>query len=309
MTETTMTVPEILAALTPYTGRFPEAAMKAAVEQREAITPELLRALEEVAADPPLFADRAKDNMLHTFALYLLAEFRERRAFPIIIRLISGPAKAVDDLLGDTVTEGLSCILASTYDGNLEALISVVLQHDAYPFVRSSVADAITLLYHESIISRDQMIAAFRRCFAELREDDDPQAWNGVVSSAADAQARELLPEIRQAFERGCVERFCVGAVEDIEEAMAEDSSRLLKRFRYHHHIVLSAVKEMSWWAAFSEDDGAARRRAPVLPDDFDSDLEEPVIPVVRETPKIGRNDPCPCGSGKKYKKCCLGKP
>lgn len=27
--------------------------------------------------------------------------------------------------------------------------------------------------------------------------------------------------------------------------------------------------------------------------------------PVVRETPKIGRNDPCPCGSGKKYKKCC----
>lgn len=26
---------------------------------------------------------------------------------------------------------------------------------------------------------------------------------------------------------------------------------------------------------------------------------------VVREQPKIGRNDPCPCGSGKKYKKCC----
>ena len=27
--------------------------------------------------------------------------------------------------------------------------------------------------------------------------------------------------------------------------------------------------------------------------------------PVVREEPKIGRNDLCPCGSGKKYKKCC----
>jgi uncharacterized protein YecA (UPF0149 family) len=23
---------------------------------------------------------------------------------------------------------------------------------------------------------------------------------------------------------------------------------------------------------------------------------------------QVGRNDPCPCGSGKKYKKCCLGK-
>ncbi len=28
---------------------------------------------------------------------------------------------------------------------------------------------------------------------------------------------------------------------------------------------------------------------------------------VVRPAPKTGRNDPCPCGSGKKYKKCCAG--
>jgi SEC-C motif-containing protein len=27
--------------------------------------------------------------------------------------------------------------------------------------------------------------------------------------------------------------------------------------------------------------------------------------PIEREEPKVGRNDPCPCGSGKKYKKCC----
>ena len=27
--------------------------------------------------------------------------------------------------------------------------------------------------------------------------------------------------------------------------------------------------------------------------------------PVRRETPKVGRNEPCPCGSGSKYKKCC----
>jgi hypothetical protein len=30
-----------------------------------------------------------------------------------------------------------------------------------------------------------------------------------------------------------------------------------------------------------------------------------PPQPYTREEPKIGRNDPCPCGSGKKYKKCC----
>ncbi|MGJ5819572.1 SEC-C metal-binding domain-containing protein [Paludibaculum fermentans] len=27
--------------------------------------------------------------------------------------------------------------------------------------------------------------------------------------------------------------------------------------------------------------------------------------PILREGPKVGRNDPCPCGSGRKHKKCC----
>lgn len=31
----------------------------------------------------------------------------------------------------------------------------------------------------------------------------------------------------------------------------------------------------------------------------------EPQAPMKREAPKVGRNDPCVCGSGKKYKKCC----
>jgi len=30
-----------------------------------------------------------------------------------------------------------------------------------------------------------------------------------------------------------------------------------------------------------------------------------PTRPVVRQEPKAGRNEPCPCGSGKKFKKCC----
>jgi SEC-C motif domain protein len=31
----------------------------------------------------------------------------------------------------------------------------------------------------------------------------------------------------------------------------------------------------------------------------------EPIKPIVRDAPKVGRNDPCSCGSGKKFKKCC----
>ena len=36
----------------------------------------------------------------------------------------------------------------------------------------------------------------------------------------------------------------------------------------------------------------------------FDGDMIK-ATPMVRQGPKVGRNEPCPCGSGKKYKKCC----
>lgn len=47
-----------------------------------------------------------------------------------------------------------------------------------------------------------------------------------------------------------------------------------------------------------------------VIVEAFDAAIEgrrpgERLGPIVRDQPKVGRNEPCPCGSGKKYKKCC----
>ena len=39
----------------------------------------------------------------------------------------------------------------------------------------------------------------------------------------------------------------------------------------------------------------------------FDRKIDD-ISPVQRQAEKIGRNDKCPCGSGKKFKKCCLSK-
>lgn len=41
------------------------------------------------------------------------------------------------------------------------------------------------------------------------------------------------------------------------------------------------------------------------LPGEDEQPLPPPVQPIHKEKKEIGRNDPCPCGSGKKYKKCC----
>jgi hypothetical protein len=66
----------------------------------------------------------------------------------------------------------------------------------------------------------------------------------------------------------------------------------------------LSAIREKR-----KEDEKRQKLREQELNDMFnDQKNNRKITPCQREAPKIGRNDPCPCGSGKKYKKCCLNK-
>ena len=47
------------------------------------------------------------------------------------------------------------------------------------------------------------------------------------------------------------------------------------------------------------------KRRARAVASDDDAPIPDAPVEQARATTPVGRNDPCPCGSGKKYKKCC----
>ncbi len=59
--------------------------------------------------------------------------------------------------------------------------------------------------------------------------------------------------------------------------------------------VNFKSIRQMKKWMK----DHEAELRAEGNPE------QQHIETVVHEGPKIGRNDPCPCGSGKKYKKCC----
>jgi preprotein translocase subunit SecA len=65
---------------------------------------------------------------------------------------------------------------------------------------------------------------------------------------------------------------------------------------------------ELTSGSAFAH--AGAQARPTAAPDSnggemVDQAIERATAPVRRDTPKVGRNEPCPCGSGKKYKNCC----
>jgi len=54
--------------------------------------------------------------------------------------------------------------------------------------------------------------------------------------------------------------------------------------------------------SAFAQTGNAA---APPSQSNVVSEAIQAATPIKRDVPKVGRNEPCPCGSGKKYKQCC----
>jgi hypothetical protein len=301
-----MTIPEILKELEPYTGRFPMDALRAAIEQREAITPDLLKVLDSVAASPSEWAER-KDNMLPMFAIFLLAQFREKPAYPLLVRIVSAPGEIPFDLFGDTITEGLSQILASVYDGNPAPLHGLVESEQVSEFVRSAALNTLLVLEHTDQMPRDTVLEYLRSLLHAKLQRTPSYAWSSLVCVVADLPAPELLEEVRKAYAEGLVDDT-VADLEGIERDMA--APKPWRRDR--RQLITDAIAEMEWWASFHPEDSRPKKlprsEAPVLPSpppdpDSDSEYVSPQ-PFVRE-PKVGRNDSCPCGSDKKYKKCC----
>ncbi|MGA2661047.1 MAG: SEC-C metal-binding domain-containing protein, partial [Verrucomicrobiota bacterium] len=82
-------------------------------------------------------------------------------------------------------------------------------------------------------------------------------------------------------------------------------------RRREGRTLITDAINEMEWWVSFHPEDSQAPEppgveppAPPPSPPPPPPVEYVPPQPFVRQ-PKIGRNDPCPCGSGKKYKNCC----
>lgn len=116
---------------------------------------------------------------------------------------------------------------------------------------------------------------------------------------------RELLENLAKEQDDGNpLERFF--SFTDVENAFLFNNQPEYERFTnpwnfYDHNQIIK--RQLRWLEedqnlnTFPEEDEALNNWTPNY---------EPIQTYIREKEKIGRNDPCPCGSGKKYKKCCL---
>jgi len=318
-----MTIPEILQQLqrvpnktdfAPY-----QAALLSAREQREAITPELIAAIDRVSDDPARLL-KDPENCLHLFAILLLAEFRETRALDCFLRFFSLPGESVLDLTGDMVTEQGAAMLASVCGGDSAPLLRLAHDESINMFVRGQAIDSLLVQHAWGERSREAVIEELRQMFGSLAKPGDGYVWASLIGAICDFGARELVPDGRRAFAGELVDETVVD-VESLDELLSPETAKYpLPPGQTHfgnfceRNQPIDAVAECSGWLCFHDEEPHFSSWEDEMAEDellmgesndqFARALAFGDKPYIAP-PKVGRNDPCPCGSGKKYKKCC----
>jgi tetratricopeptide (TPR) repeat protein len=285
-------VAEILEELRLNRGWFPRHAVESAVARRDEIVPELLRILDEAIARPQeLLAEAAV--MSHIYALFLLAQFREPAAYARVVRFFRTPGETAVDATGDVATESLDRILAALHHGDLRPIHELIEDAAASQWARGAAVCALPESVFSDQLSRDEAVSRLTPLFRGRIEREPSNVWNCLVSVAADLHATELTADLRRAFEDGLVDPLFIRPAK-VEEALREAREVVLERSRRRSKgLIVDTVREMSWWACFDRE-GRRRELPPAV-----------LQPIRRNEPKVGRNAPCPCGSGRKHKKCC----
>jgi len=288
-------IAEILQQLETNNGTFPRAAVEAAVERRDEIVPELLRVLEN-SIDRAAELAKSQAYLADQYAMFLLAQFREVRAYPLVVRFAALPGNLLDDLWGEFLTEDLGRVLASVCGGDLGGIQALIENENTDEWVRGSAIKSLVALVAAGLKSREEIVDYFALLFRGKLQRQWSHVWDALVARSCDLWPGELIGDIEQAYEEELVDPGFVGW-DDVKRDTAAGKDRALAQLARNPNLrlVQNTVAEMEWWDCFHQEQ---RERKPPAP---------PAATVAQAAPKpkVGRNDPCPCGSGKKYKKCC----
>lgn len=294
---------KIISELRYLNKKFPREQLKKASERKSEITPILLQELDRVIESPEI-ATEDRDYMLHLYAIYLLAEFREKKAFAKIINLIELTPDEVENMLGDTITERLSSILYSTFDGQVSMLQSVIDNPLIDIYVRGATLDTYAKLYSDGLVSRDELIDYLRELIYCSDYDEEEILGTNIQGVVVDYNIYEMVDDIQFLYDENYIDEFMFGKYDSFIDSVFsyKDQSSSVR-------YINSAIEEMNWWACFEKTKEEKLKKKKNM-EELAKEIKrrEQRENKARKKTKIGRNDPCPCGSGKKYKRCCIDK-
>ena len=256
-----------------------------------------------------------------THALFLLAELRATESLSKALNLIRQDSDWMEYWFGDMLTETFPVQFYKMIGDDLSILKQYLLEPNNEIFQRTVVTTALTILAYHHPERRQESIAFLADILNDFYENRDNykdiidfKLNEFIVSHLIELQSTASFPLIEKVYNADMISGDICGDLEDIKTALFSKEDEKFT-FDTIPTIFEDYQEIISWNKTMSEEDETARRKRIA---EVENELKEKKNKIAEtekklvqslghaktEMPKAGRNDPCPCGSGKKYKKC-----
>jgi hypothetical protein len=231
-------------------------------------------------------------------ALLILGETKNATNLPLVLQILKQSEEYCALYLGDFLTEKVWSTLYKLSNNKLETLFKFLREPNIYVFCKTTVTRVLEQSYLNEIIDRDRIIKEYVELlsfFLDNKNDTtiiDTLIVADLVSFLVDLRAEEHYTLIEKMYEEELVSIMSIGTFNEIKHY--KKNRALLPADKLE--TIFEIYDRIKGWGNNDEN----------YENNYDFDEDE-IVPI-RTEPKIGRNDNCPCGSGKKFKKCCLDK-
>ncbi|HAB66705.1 MAG TPA: hypothetical protein DCE23_05000 [Firmicutes bacterium] len=301
-----MEVNEIIDELKYYTDKLPREALKQAIQQKEEITPKLIEMLEYTKNNLDVIYNEEDDFFGYIYAIFLLAEFKEQKAFPYLIDLLNKDEEVVEYIIGDDYPEYLPRLLASTYNGDDEALFSIIENKEINEFIRSSALQTFAILYLYGVKKREFIVNYFKKLLDEKDEEDNSYLCAEIFVETGHLRLVELEGIIEKTFKAIDNKE----EIQDLRDTFKNETYKINRNiypFKPFYEYIDDTIGIMEEWQCFRyKEDEEYEQSGDCMECEYIIDKRNKTSNNTKIN--IGRNDLCYCGSGKKYKKCCINK-
>jgi uncharacterized protein YecA (UPF0149 family) len=270
---------------------------------RESLISDLEKLLIDSIARFNHFADLDWEDETHSFplhALSLLSALEAKEALETVIILMSQSDDYLDYWFDDRLTEEFYHFLYRIGQHRPAKLKEFILAPNLNTYVRTATSDAVLQIALHHPDRRQEQILWFEDVLQHMLQhiDDDnlfdTYLFASLIDDLTTIANRDCLPLIEKCYATGEVDKSIIGTLNFVK-------SKLYKKAANSAVKAIPATIDQFYdqWARWynrveRNAEAAERPKLPKLP-----------LPSRPATAKVGRNDPCPCGSGKKHKKCC----
>jgi hypothetical protein len=244
---------ELLKEIEYNNGEFPKIQLKEIIERKEEFIPELLEILKYAKENYQDIIDKP-DYFAHIYSCFLLAQFKEKQSFKLIVDLVSLPDEIPDDMFGDLLTEELHKILASVCGGDTAPIKKLIEDSSINEYVRCAAIKSFIVLLGEGVISQNEVIEYYKSLYEGKLESEFTQVWNELICSSCEAGPSQLYEYIKKAYEDDLVEDEAI-ELTDVDEAIKiHDSEKFPNLKNEGYAFIMDTISELGCWICFRKD-------------------------------------------------------